>query len=81
MHRASIKYYKDQIEVASSKVRGKMKQTLYSDEQIVRILHETDTETVIEVAKCDSVNEATIYIETSRVDHRYRSPHPMIHSK
>ena len=39
-----------------------MKKTRYSDEQIVRILRETDKDTVAEVAKCHGVSEATIYI-------------------
>lgn len=39
-----------------------MKKTRYSDEQIVRILRETDKDTVVEVAKRHGVSEATIYI-------------------
>ena len=39
-----------------------MKKTRYSDEQIVRILRETDKDTVAEVAKHHGVSEATIYI-------------------
>mgnify|MGYP000854674797 CR=1 FL=1 len=38
-----------------------MKKTRYSDEQIVRILRETDRDTVAEVAKRHGVSEATIY--------------------
>jgi len=38
-----------------------MKKTRYSDEQIVRILRETDQGTVSEVAKRHGVSEATIY--------------------
>lgn len=38
-----------------------MKKTRYSDEQIVRILRETDKDTVVEVAKRHGVSEATIY--------------------
>ena len=38
-----------------------MKKTRYSDEQIVRILRETDKDTVAEVAKRHGVSEATIY--------------------
>jgi len=39
-----------------------MKKTRYSDEQIVRILRETDKDTVVEVARRHGVSEATIYI-------------------
>ena len=38
-----------------------MKKTRYSDEQTVRILRETDKDTVAEVAKRHGVSEATIY--------------------
>src|SRR5690606_8772079 len=38
-----------------------MKKTRYSDEQMVRILRETDKDTVAEVAKRHGVSEATIY--------------------
>ena len=38
-----------------------MKKTRYSDEQIVRILRETDKDPVAEVAKRHGVSEATIY--------------------
>jgi len=38
-----------------------MKKTRYSDEQIVRILRETDKDSVAEVAKRHGVSEATIY--------------------
>lgn len=39
-----------------------MKTTRYSDEQIVRILRETDKDTVAEVVKRHGLSEATIYI-------------------
>ena len=39
-----------------------MKKTRYSDEQIVRILHEADRDSVAEVAKRHGVSEATIYV-------------------
>lgn len=48
--------------MASTIARGYMKKTRYSDEQIVRILRETDKNTVAEVAKRHGVSEATIYI-------------------
>ncbi len=38
-----------------------MKKTRYNDEQIVRILRETDRDTIAEVAKRHGVSEATIY--------------------
>lgn len=38
-----------------------MKKKRYSDEQIVRILRETDKDTVAEVAKRHGVSEASIY--------------------
>lgn len=38
-----------------------MKKTRYSDEQIVRILRETDRDTVVEVARRHGVSEASIY--------------------
>ena len=38
-----------------------MKKTRYSDEQIVRILRETDKDTVVEVARRHGVSEASIY--------------------
>lgn len=38
-----------------------MKKTRYRDEQIVRILRETDKDTVAEVGKRHVVSEATIY--------------------
>lgn len=38
-----------------------MKKSRYSEEQIVRILRETDRETVAEVAKRNGVSEASIY--------------------
>lgn len=38
-----------------------MKKTRYNDEQIVRILRETDKDTIAEVAKRHGVSEATIY--------------------
>jgi len=43
-----------------------MKKTRYSDEQIVRILRETDKDTVVEVARRHGVSEATIYIWRKR---------------
>jgi putative transposase len=38
-----------------------MKKSRYSEEQIVRILHETDRDTIAEVAKRNGVSEASIY--------------------
>lgn len=38
-----------------------MKRARFSDEQIVRILRETDKDTVVEVAKRHGVSELTIY--------------------
>ncbi len=38
-----------------------MKKKRYNDEQIVRILRETDKDTVAEVAKRHGVSEASIY--------------------
>lgn len=38
-----------------------MKKSRYSEEQIVRILRETDRDTIAEVAKRNSVSEASIY--------------------
>lgn len=38
-----------------------MKKSRYSEEQIVRILRETDRDTVTEVAKRNGVSEASIY--------------------
>ena len=38
-----------------------MKKTRYSDEQIVRILRETDKDTIAEVARRHGVSEASIY--------------------
>jgi len=38
-----------------------MKRARFSDEQIVRILRETDMDTVVEVAKRHGVSEPTIY--------------------
>ena len=38
-----------------------MKKSRYSEEQIVRILRETDRETVAEIAKRHGVSEASIY--------------------
>ena len=42
--------------------RGRcMKKSRYSEEQIVRILRETDRDTIAEVAKRHGVSEASIY--------------------
>ena len=38
-----------------------MKKSRYSEEQIVRILRETDRDTVAEVARLNGVSEASIY--------------------
>lgn len=38
-----------------------MKKSRYSEEQIVRILRETDRDTIAEVAKRHGVSEASIY--------------------
>lgn len=38
-----------------------MKKARYNDEQIVRILRETDKDTIAEVSKRHGVSEATIY--------------------
>ena len=38
-----------------------MKRSRYSEEQIVRILRETDRDTISEVAKRNGVSEASIY--------------------
>ena len=38
-----------------------MKKTRYSDEQIVRILRETDKDTIAEVARRHGVSEASVY--------------------
>ncbi|MCQ8897391.1 transposase, partial [Limnobacter humi] len=38
-----------------------MKRARFSDEQIVRILRETDKDTVVEVAKRHGVSKPTIY--------------------
>lgn len=38
-----------------------MKKTRYSEEQIVRILRQTDRDTIIDVAKRNGVSEASIY--------------------
>ena len=38
-----------------------MKKTRYSDEQIVRILRETDKDTIAQVARRHGVSEASIY--------------------
>ena len=38
-----------------------MKKTRYSEEQIVRILRQTDRETITDVAKRNGVSEASIY--------------------
>lgn len=38
-----------------------MKKTRYSEEQIVRILRQTDRDTITDVAKRNGVSEASIY--------------------
>ena len=38
-----------------------MKKSRYSDEEIVRILRETDRDAVVDVAKRNGVSEASIY--------------------
>ena len=43
-----------------------MKKKRYSEEQIVRILRETDRDTVPEVAKRHGVSEASIYVWRKR---------------
>jgi putative transposase len=43
-----------------------MKKSRYNDEQIVRILRETDQDTVASVAKRNGVSEASIYIWQKR---------------
>jgi putative transposase len=43
-----------------------MKKSRYDDEQIVRILRETDQDTVANVAKRHGVSEASIYIWQKR---------------
>jgi putative transposase len=44
-----------------------MKKSRYSEEQIVRILRETDRDTIAEVAKRNGVSEASIYGWQKRV--------------
>lgn len=39
-----------------------MKKSRYTEEQIVRILHETNRDTIAEVAKRNGVSEASIYV-------------------
>ncbi len=39
-----------------------MKKSRYNDEQIVRILRETDQDTIANVAKRNGVSEASIYV-------------------
>jgi putative transposase len=43
-----------------------MKKSRYSEEQIVRILRETDRDPVAEVAKRNGVSEASIYLWQKR---------------
>ena len=43
-----------------------MKKNRYSEEQIVRILRETDRDTVLEVAKRHGVSESSIYVWRKR---------------
>lgn len=43
-----------------------MKKSRYSEEQIVRILRETDRDTIAEVAKRNGVSEASIYLWQKR---------------
>jgi putative transposase len=43
-----------------------MKKSRYSEEQIVRILRETDRNTIAEVAKRNGVSEASIYVWQKR---------------
>ena len=43
-----------------------MKQSRYTEEQIVRILRETDRDPVAEVAKRNGVSEASIYLWQKR---------------
>lgn len=43
-----------------------MKKSRYNDEQIVRILRETDQDTIANVAKRNGVSEASIYVWQKR---------------
>jgi len=43
-----------------------MKKSRYSEEQIVRILRETDRDSIAEVAKRNGVSEASIYVWQKR---------------
>ena len=43
-----------------------MKKSRYNEEQIVRILRETDRDTIAEVAKRHGVSEASIYVWQKR---------------
>lgn len=43
-----------------------MKKSRYSEEQIVRILRETDRDSIAEVAKRNGVSEASIYLWQKR---------------
>lgn len=45
-----------------------MKKSRYSEEQIVRILRETDRDIIAEVAKRNDISEASIYRWQKRFD-------------